>query len=141
MKRTITLLLILIYSLNLIAKEYHVSVKGKDTNDGSVNLPLKTISATAAIAQAGDKVTVHAGTYRELINPVYGGTGESVRIIYQAASGEEVKIKGSEVVNTWENLKEGVWKVTIPEKFFGNYNPYRDSIYGDWFNEIGRAHV
>ena len=73
------------------------------------------------------------------------GTGEvkviAKRIVYQAASGEEVFIKGSEVITGWKKRrKEGVWKVTIPNTFFGSYNPYQDSIYGDWFGNKGRIH-
>jgi len=140
MKRKIAIFLTLIFSLNLSAKEYHVSVNGNDANNGSVNMPMKTISMAAGVAKAGDIITVHAGTYRELINPANGGTSESLRITYQAAPGEEINIKGSEVVNNWEKVKEGVWKVTIPDSFFESYNPYRDSIYGDWFNAQGRIH-
>jgi|GEM_PF-6392657 len=34
--------------------------------------------------------------------------------------------------------KGRVWKVTIPNAFFGDYNPYQDSIDGDWFLNKGR---
>lgn len=33
-----------------------------------------------------------------------------------------------------------MWKVTIPNTFFGDYNPYIDLIYGDWFDGMGRKH-
>lgn len=33
-----------------------------------------------------------------------------------------------------------VWKVTIPNSFFGEYNPYKDLIQGDWFDGLGRVH-
>lgn len=121
-------------------REYHVAVTGDDSNSGSVSKPFKTISAAARIAQAGDIVTVHAGTYREYVIPVNGGTGENNRIVYQAAPEEKVYLKGSEVIKNWEPVKDGVWKVTIPDTFFGNYNPYRDTIWGDWFDKMGRIH-
>jgi hypothetical protein len=140
MKRSITLLLILIINLGLYAKEYHVSANGNDSSKGTADKPFKTISAAALAAQAGDIITVHAGTYREWIRPAKGGISDIQRIVYQAAKGEEVSIKGSEVINNWEQVEKGVWKVNIPNIFFGSYNPYRDSIYGDWFSNQGRIH-
>ena len=121
-------------------KEYHVSVQGCDTNNGSASEPLKTISAAAQVAQPGDVITVHEGTYRERINPPRGGTSNTKRITYQAAKGEKVVIKGSEVVSGWKEVQKGVWKITLPNTFFGRYNPYKDVISGDWFDPKGRIH-
>ena len=122
------------------AREYQVSVKGSDKNDGSESKPLLTINHAAQLAMPGDIITVHAGTYREWINPKHGGTSDSQRIVYRAAPGEKVEIKGSEVITGWKHEKEGVWKVVIPNSFFKDYNPYQDSINGDWFWNNGRIH-
>jgi hypothetical protein len=125
----------------LNATEYHVSVNGNNNNNGSASSPFKTINHAAQLAQPGDVITVHAGTYREWINPARGGTGEINRIVYQATGGEQVFIKGSEVISGWKKEKGSeVWKVIIPNTFFGDYNPYQDSIYGDWFTGYGRVH-
>lgn len=120
--------------------EYHVSVKGNDTGDGSAAKPLRTISAAARVAMPGDTVTVHAGIYRERITPPRGGESDAQRITYRAAPGEVVEIKGSEIVKDWKPFKGSVWKATLPSSFFGNYNPYRDLIEGDWFTDKGRPH-
>lgn len=112
------------------AREFHVAPEG----------PLKTISAAAALAQPGDTVTVHAGTYRERVTPPRGGESDSRRIVYRAAPGETVVIKGSEVVRGWNQFAPGVWKVRLPDSFFGSYKPYKDLIEGDWFNAKGRPH-
>ncbi len=137
----IVLLIIMVFvASQLPAKEYHVSVKGSDQNDGSSSKPFRTINFAAQLAEPGDVITVQEGTYREWINPAKGGVSDAKRIIYQAAAGEKVEIKGSEVIKGWVNEKEGVWKVIIPNSFFGDYNPYRDSIYGDWFSGHGRIH-
>jgi len=85
-------------------------------------------------------VTVHAGTYRERVNPPRGGTSGENRITYQAAPGEKVVIKGSEPVKGWEKGQHDTWKVTLPNDFFGDFNPYGDLIRGDWFNPKGREH-
>jgi len=122
------------------AREYHVSVNGSNNNDGSFTKPFKTINHAAQIAQPGDVITVHAGIYREWINPARGGESDNKRIVYQAAAGEKVEIKGSELIKGWKREKDGVWKVIIPNSFFGDYNPYQDSINGDWFTDYGRIH-
>jgi hypothetical protein len=139
MKLPILACFLLIATL-LTAKEYHVSVKGNDSNEGSELKPFKTISQAVKFAYPGDVITVHAGTYREWINPVRGGESDSKRIVLRAAPGEKAEIKGSEIIKGWEKQKDGVWKVVIPNSFFGDYNPYQDSIFGDWFNRQGRIH-
>jgi len=102
-------------------------------NDGSQSKPFKTISAAAQIAQPGDLITVHEGTYRERVNPPRGGTSDDKRIVYQAAPSEKVVIKGSEIIKTWEKVQDGVWKVVLPNGFFGSFNPYNDIIGGEWY--------
>ena len=122
------------------ATEFHVSVKGNNNNDGSPEKPYKTISAAAQAAYPGDVITVHEGVYRERINPPRGGESDTKRIVYQAVAGEKVEIKGSEVVKNWVKIQGDVWKVTLPNAFFGNFNPYNDPIHGNWFNPKGRKH-
>ena len=122
------------------AAELHVSIKGSDTTEGSAARPYRTISAAARVAQPGDVITVHEGTYRERVTPPRGGESDARRIVYQAAPGEKVVIKGSEVVRGWKPFMPGVWKVTLPNSFFGGYNPYKDLIAGDWFTDKGRPH-
>ena len=122
------------------AREYHVSINGDDANDGSAGKSFKTISAAAKLAQSGDTVTVHAGTYRERVAPPRGGESDVNRITYRAAPGEKVVITGSEPIQGWEKVSGDTWKVTIPNSFFGDYNPYSTLIKGDWFSPEGRQH-
>jgi len=112
--------------------EYHVSPAGVDGNPGSMSKPFKTISAAAAIAQPGDTITVHEGIYREKIAPPRGGTSDKKRIVYQAAQGENVVIKGSEVIKGWQPVGNGIWKIELANSFFGDYNPYALKLTGNW---------
>jgi len=96
------------------ATEYHVSKAGVDTNPGSKSKPFKTISADAQIAQPGDVITVHAGMYRERVNPPRGVTSDDKRIVYRAAPGEAVVIKGSEIIKGWDKVQENVWEAVLP---------------------------
>lgn len=129
-----------VYFLITRGAEFHVATGGDDANPGTETAPLRAIQRAADIAQPGDTITVHAGVYRERINPPRGGTSDRLRIVYRAAPGEKVEIKGSEVVTNWARVKDDVWSVTIPNTFFGAFNPYGDLIRGDWFNPKGREH-
>lgn len=114
-------------------QEYHVSVSGNDTDAGSSAKPLRTIMAAANKAFPGDIVTVHGGIYREQITPPRGGDSEQKRIVYRAAPGEKVTVKGSEVVKGWQRQQHDTWVVKLPNSFFGKFNPYKEYIQGDWF--------
>lgn len=122
------------------AAEWHVRTNGSDRATGTAAEPLRTIQAAALLAQPGDTVTVHGGTYRERINPPRGGESPDRRITYQSAVGERVEVKGSEVVTNWTKLARGVWKAELPNTFFGAFNPFADVIHGDWFDPRGRVH-
>ena len=123
-----------------IPRELHVSVNGNDNSDGSVHHPFRTIYAAGRAARAGDSITVHAGTYREWVDPQYGGTSNLNQVVYRAAEGEVVNIKGSEVIKGWEKVKNGAWKVILSNSMFGDFNPYRELVTGDWFLNYGREH-
>ncbi len=122
------------------ASEFHVSVRGSDAHDGTFERPFRSISAAARVAQPGDVITVHEGVYRERIDPPRGGESAARRIVYQAAPGEKVEIKGSEVIRGWKRAAGAVWTVSLPNVFFGAFNPYSDTIHGDWFDPRGRQH-
>jgi hypothetical protein len=116
------------------AREIHVAKTGSDSASGGQADPFLTISKAASVAQSGDTVMVHAGTYREWVKPPRGGTGESSRITYRAAKGEKVFINGSERITSWTHQDGGVWRVELPNSFFGDYNPYALNVSGGWLN-------
>jgi len=124
----------------LEAADLHVASGGNDANPGSRAAPLGSIQRAADLAQPGDVITVHEGVYRQRINPPRGGLSDQKRIVYQAAPGEKVVIKGSELVKRWAKVQDDVWKATVANSLFGDFNPYSDLIRGDWFNPRGRQH-
>jgi len=113
--------------------EYHIMTTGSDSHPGTLDAPFLTISKAASLALPGDDVIVHKGIYREWVSPKNGGS-EHHRITYRAAAGEDVTITGAEVITDWVQ-EDGIWKTTIPNAFFGDYNPYFEKIGGDWFFE------
>src|SRR6056297_1114270 len=119
---------------------YHVSKKGSDDNRGTATSPFLTIQRAAHAAHPGDRIIVHEGIYREEVSPPRGGLSDEQRITYQAAEGEKVEIRGSEVVGNWMREDSGTWKTTIPNTLFGDFNPFADEVEGNWFNPKGRKH-
>jgi hypothetical protein len=117
-----------------LAREIHVSKAGSDSASGNEAQPYLTIIRAASVAQSGDVVIVHTGTYREWVKPARGGTDENKRITYRAAPGEEVFVKGSERITSWTPEAGGVWKVELPNSFFDAYNPYALQVSGGWLN-------
>lgn len=80
-------LLVLAFGMTSIcsmAREFHISPTGNDAGDGSASHPLRSISGAALLAMPGDEIIVHAGTYREWINPARGGQSDARRIVYRA---------------------------------------------------------
>ncbi|MGP4060508.1 right-handed parallel beta-helix repeat-containing protein [Halobacillus sp. H74] len=112
--------------------EYHVAKNGSDLSEGTEQSPFLTINQAASAAVAGDTIIVHEGEYREWVKPKNSGLSETRRITYKAADGERVVIKGSEQINDWQLVEGTVWKFTVPNDFFGEYNPFKEEIFGDW---------
>ncbi len=142
MKRTAlpSLLFALAAAAPSLAAEHHVAPRGNDAFPGTREAPFRTIQRAAEAAQPGDTITVHAGVYRERVNPPRGGRSDAERIVYQAAPGETVEIRGSEVVKGWTRAQGEVWTVEVPNTLFGDFNPFADEIRGDWFDPKGRKH-
>ena len=122
------------------ASTFYVATIGNDANRGTEAAPFRTIQHAADLAQPGDVITVHEGFYRERVSPPRGGTSDAKRIVYQAAPGERPVITGAERVKNWVKVQPDVWKTTLPNAFFGAFNPYSDLIHGDWFSPLGRQH-
>jgi alpha-N-arabinofuranosidase len=139
-KKLIQLMTVGALATALHAAEFHVALSGHDTNPGTAAAPFLTIQHAADVAQPGDVITVHEGVYRERVSPPRGGASNRQRIVYRAAPGGKVEIKGSEPLTNWVKVQDDVWKATLPNSFFGSFNPYSDLIHGDWFDARGRNH-
>ncbi len=120
--------------------EYHVSLQGRDDQPGTPEAPLRSIQAAALLAQHGDTITVHEGVYRERVDPPRGGASDDCRITYRAAPGERVEICGSERAHGWEREAGDVWRLSVPNTYFGDFNPFAALLQGHWFYPRKRLH-
>ncbi|MCR5848750.1 MAG: right-handed parallel beta-helix repeat-containing protein [Lachnospiraceae bacterium] len=102
--------------------------------------PFKTISEAAEIAVSGDEIIVADGIYREHVNPKNAGT-ENARITYRAANKHKAVITGAEIISDWEEVEPKVWKTVLDNSFFGDYNPFKTLVSGDWFDANFTAHT
>lgn len=99
---------------------------------GTEESPFARIGDAAAVAMPGDTVLVHDGVYREWVKPRRGGRSDRRRITYAAAEGCRPVITGAEQITDWVDEGDGVWSVTLPNTVFGDVNPYREVLRGDW---------
>lgn len=112
----------------------YVNCAAAHPGDGSQMHPYKTISQAAAVAQPGDEVLVAPGVYREEVSPRWAGKkGQS--IVYRSAVPRGAVITGAEPAKGWQPYQEDTWLLTVPNSFFGAYNPYTTLVWGDWLNQ------
>ena len=109
------------------SKAYYVAPNGDDRNSGSEGAPFRTINKAAQVAQAGDVVTIGAGTYRESVNVRNAGTATRP-IVFQAAERGAVVLTGGKYhfVPTGFNggvKQDGAVYVTLRGLVFDDYAP------------------
>jgi hypothetical protein len=119
-------------------RAYHVACKHPDASDdgpGTEDRPFATIGRAARELKPGEKVIVHGGVYRECVRPARGGEGPDRMIAYEAAPGEQVVIRGSELWTpdfkpsedwNFRRLPQGakVWVGELLKERFIGYNPF-----------------
>ena len=112
----------------------YVNCAAAHPGDGSQMHPYKTISQAAAVAQPGDEILVAPGVYREEVSPRWAGKkGQS--IVYRSDVPRGAVITGAEPMKSWQPYQEDTWLLTVPNSFFGAYNPYTTLVWGDWLNQ------
>lgn len=119
--------------------DYYVSKKCIALGEGTLEKPFASIGEAVQLARPGDKVIIGGGVYREWVNPIMGGSCDTDRITYTSAQGENPIISGAEIVENWKKIGEGVWKVTISNDVFSDYNPFAEPIFGDWYDDLGQT--
>ena len=106
MRLTYGIPLVLLLAGQADATNYYVATNGSDSGAGTLASPYQTIQKAANMAQAGDNVYIHGGTYREQVTVANSGTS-SAPITFQPYNGEQVTISGLDQVNTGWTLSSG----------------------------------
>lgn len=122
------------------SKTYYVdgnSANADDAGPGTRERPFRTIGKAAEVLQAGERVVIAEGIYREVVRPQRGGSGPDKMISYEAAEGAKVVVRGSVVVKQgWTQSTAGpgrgggaqsqarTWDLDLDGNWFGGYNPF-----------------
>ena len=96
------------------AKTYHVAVKGKDSNSGSLQAPFRSIQKAADVMSAGDTCFIHAGTYYESVKPANSGSQGSP-LVFSAFLNDQVVIHGGKIVKGWTKFHKNIFKTPIAD--------------------------
>ena len=99
-------------------REHHVAAndaRADDANEGSADAPLATINRAAMRVRPGERVIVHEGVYRECVRPARSGLAPDQMIAYEAATGEDVVIAGSDLWHPDPQPSQG-WRQPKQEK-------------------------
>ncbi|WP_198673723.1 right-handed parallel beta-helix repeat-containing protein [Algibacillus agarilyticus] len=91
---------------------YYVSLTGSDTNDGSESLPFATFAKAVSVMSAGDTAIIKGGTYTETLNIKIQGSADKP-VLFKAANGEKVYIKGTQYVNNWQLHQDNIYKANV----------------------------
>src|SRR5581483_9235867 len=79
------------------------SSRAADTNPGTSDQPLKTISRAAELAQPGETVRVRPGTYRESVHLRRGGVPGRPLTFLADPPGQAV-VTGADPLRGWQRL-------------------------------------
>ena len=120
--------------------KYYVNQNAITSGDGSRDKPFRRINDAALVAMPGDEVIVAPGIYREDVSPKNAGTADN-RIVYRSERHREAVITGADVFTSWEPYSGDVWKLTVPNSYFGKYNPYITYVSGDWLDITVPVHT
>lgn len=113
------------------------TANGNDSNPGTQQQPLQTISAAAAIAltnnQAGigTQVTINPGTYREAIQIFGGMKSTTLPMTFEAATPGTVTVSGAVPYTSWSNYNSNIyttpwpyqWGFCVPDNNGAPYEP------------------
>lgn len=119
---------------------YFVNIVAEKGGNGTKEKPFNKIQQAAEIAKAGDEIIVAPGVYREWVNPKNGGTEENP-IVYRSEQMKAAHITGAESIKNWEKVEGNVYVTKVPNSLFGDFNPYKEMVKGDWFIAYMTAHL
>lgn len=98
----------------IAATEWHVAPAGNDTNAGTQAAPFQTIARALQSALPGDHIELHAGTYRETVNPPRNGTALAP-ITIESYHGENAVISTADIVpGPWTLTSNSIYTATAP---------------------------
>lgn len=111
------------------ATDYYFSQNGNDNNSGtSESNPFQTLTkASSLLLQPGDRLFFKRGeVFRGTLQVFYSGTESQPIILTSYGTGTDAVISGSEFVNNWTSVGNGIYKAACPvypQMVFDNSEP------------------
>jgi hypothetical protein len=136
MPRIIILMFTLLLSSSIgNAAEYFVSLRGNDSNGGTIDKPWRTLQKAADALQPGDVCYVRGGTWRESVDIRRSGEpGKPIR--FAAYRGELVILSGTEPITGNWSLHEGhIYKMQMESPVSQLFVNGRMMIEARWPNQ------
>lgn len=124
-KKLFSFFLFALATFSLPAKDIFVSPSGNDSNDGTKNLPLRTITSAQQLAlnllEIGEEseitVWLSSGTYsisEPLVFKSLNSKGENVSLVFKAQKGDSPVISGGVEITGWTKNADGIWEADLP---------------------------
>ncbi len=110
-----------------------------DEGPGTAARPWKSLGKAAAMAQAGDRVAIRAGVYREQVVVKQSGTAQAP-IRFEAAPGEHVVVTGADRLTGWQKAddKRPIYRAAWPHRFIA-WNRSMTHPDDDYHRVVGRC--
>ncbi len=96
----------------LLSTYYVTTTGGSDANPGTLAAPFATIQQAANVAQPGDTVLIHGGTYRETVHPLNSGTA-AAPITFAPFGDGTVMIDGADPVVGWSKYSGSIYSAPL----------------------------
>ena len=117
----------------VIAQKFYLSPAGNDDNNGTLEMPLATLTAARDKAREYRKsnpvaqpieIIALEGEYF-MLQPLYltgidGGTTETP-LVFKAETGKKAVFRGGVQLNGFEKANENLWRVFVPQVAYYNY--------------------
>ncbi len=143
MKKQLFVLLVVTISIlpanNCLAQAIYISPDGNDSNKGTIESPLATLTAATGKARIlrknsdqKDPIEIIAlpGTYTMMqpleLTKLDKGTAESP-LVFKAGSGGKVIFRGGIEIKGFEKINDNLWKAFIPNVAY--YDSYFEQLY------------
>lgn len=130
----VSAMLVLVWGFDVQGGQFYVSVKGNDTNPGTLERPFRTIQRAADVMVAGDTCYVREGTYRETVK--LGNSGSEGKLIrFIAYPGEKVLLCGTETIyGGWKVYKGKIYQKHVERDFVQLFVDGKMMIEARWPN-------
>ena len=132
MKSRLSVALLLIACLTSAARaELWVDAAAPEGGDGSAEKPFHAINDAVKVAIGGDTITVHKGTYAEVVDLKLSGSPDKPTIL-RAAAGERVILSGFAPVTDWKAESNGIYTATVEGRITDLYVGFAPQPVSRW---------